>query len=504
MQEQTNGERWEHLRPESWGGTGLPLEQARELDERIRKEGAKAFPLLKQAVEDDAAEAALRHRAMEWLVTLYGNRDLDSKAVVESLMKVARTALRGDRRELRRDALMALGRLHRKSWEGVPEALDLLLALAADESSSQGVREDALLALAETGSPKAIAALALGILEGAWALVRGLHDIQTAQWMDKATVFVDLIEKHPITRSSVKADLVLGAMLPSWGEPGARGFTQMGDYIIEHSRNRSERVAGVMAELLIASVGGDQIQAGHRINEYQKAHEVPPHELESLRAAVGGAPALSGLMGVLQRDLETYFQKPIQQLNRDTQDSWERTVASARMGLKMRLWMSGAVFVVGIGLLVASSVQMLSGGFGLGNFTPFLAGLASMLIVIYTSPLKEIRQAVVDLATANAAFIAYVHRVLETSHTFSFYYLHEKISFEQMERSSAIIKRAMTDTIDALERKARDSSERTLAAALDRLSHRVDDAEPARSGTRLRQEIRHAKSGVDTPARAPS
>ncbi|HWO13084.1 MAG TPA: HEAT repeat domain-containing protein, partial [Polyangiaceae bacterium] len=201
MQEQTNGERWEHLRPESWGGTGLPLEQARELDERIRKEGAKAFPLLKQAVEDDAAEAALRHRAMEWLVTLYGNRDLDSKAVVESLMKVARTALRGDRRELRRDALMALGRLHRKSWEGVPEALDLLLALAADESSSQGVREDALLALAETGSPKAIAALALGILEGAWALVRGLHDIQTAQWMDKATVFVDLIEKHPITRS---------------------------------------------------------------------------------------------------------------------------------------------------------------------------------------------------------------------------------------------------------------------------------------------------------------
>ena len=92
-----------------------------------------------------------------------------------------------------------------------------------------------------------------------------------------------------------------------------------------------------------------------------------------------------------------------------------------------------------------------------------------MLLIIYTGPLKEIRQAVIDLGTASAAFIAYVHQVLETSHTFRFFYTQEKMDFEEMEKSSAIIRDAMTHTIAALNTDTTSSSERTFTEALDRL-----------------------------------
>jgi hypothetical protein len=70
------------------------------------------------------------------------------------------------------------------------------------------------------------------------------------------------------------------------------------------------------------------------------------------------------------------------------------------------------------------------------------------------------------LATANAVFIAYVHRILETSHTFSYYYLHEQISFEDMAKSSALIKEAMENTIRSLNMTAIDSSEDVIVRAM--------------------------------------
>jgi len=73
-----------------------------------------------------------------------------------------------------------------------------------------------------------------------------------------------------------------------------------------------------------------------------------------------------------------------------------------------------------------------------------------MLLIVYTGPLREIRRSVNDLAIGSAAFIAYVHRVLEISHTFSFYYLRQEISFEEMKKSSDMIEDAMNDTVSML------------------------------------------------------
>jgi len=111
-----------------------------------------------------------------------------------------------------------------------------------------------------------------------------------------------------------------------------------------------------------------------------------------------GAPAISGIGNLLRSDLEQYFQHPIHELNKSTRKSWGEAIQSARYGLVMRLWMSGTVFVVGITLLLASSVRMLLASSGTpfepSTFITFISGLGTVLLTIYTGPLQEIRQAV--------------------------------------------------------------------------------------------------------------
>lgn len=462
---------WKYLRRVGWrSGLG---DDDDEIKQVVYKDGPRAISFLKGIIENDAENNTQnRYEAMGWLISLSREKDFDGKAAIEMLKNVVNSTLDLTWSLPRQDALMALAHLVRSPQFG-DDAMDFLLELATKPDSSREVRKDVLSALAETRSPKAVSALALGIIKGGGhRLVQSLQEIHEVSWTDKAKTFIDLIEKNRFRSSEVAADAVVSALNPSQGEAEnpIRRLAEMGDFFIAESRNRTELVAGVLARLLIASEGGDQVQAGYRINEYQKDHQVPARELEGLRKAVGGTPALSGVMGVLQRDLETYFQKPIHELNEHTRKSWSKAVKSAHYGLVMRLWMSGTVFVVGIVLIFLSSLRMLFGdgsnGVDTQTLIPFAAGLGTMLLIIYSGPLKEIRQAVTDLATASAAFIAYVHRVLETSHTFSYYYLQQKISFEHMKQSSAIIKEAMINTIDALNREALDSSERTIIKAI--------------------------------------
>jgi len=158
---------------------------------------------------------------------------------------------------------------------------------------------------------------------------------------------------------------------------------------------------------------------------------------------------------VLQDSLQDFFQVPIHHLNEDTRNMWHKTILYAQYGFLTRIGMSIAVFLVGLLVAGVSSWRII-----LGNLQPeqlygpsvsFVGGLGAMFAIIYTGPLKEIRKSVNDLGIASAAFIAYIHRVLEISHTYSFYYLREKISFEEMMKSSKLIEEAMNTTVNLLD-----------------------------------------------------
>lgn len=261
---------------------------------------------------------------------------------------------------------------------------------------------------------------------------------------------------------------------------------------IEAALNADERMTGILGKLIVETAEGDQAAAGASINAYQSKHDTAPEKLRKLRIAVGGETALDPIMQTLSENLEDRFHKPIKEINEQTRQMWDQTTKHAQMGFQVRIWMSVIVFVVGIILLIISSFQFLFGditGATLwGPGVSFVAGLAMTLLVVYSGPLKEIRQSVNDLGIANASFIAYVHRVLEISHTFSFYYLQQKITFEEMEKSSKLIREAMFDTIKSFQIEAIDSTEDAFARVLDR--GQSDNSATTPDGTENKKEVK--------------
>jgi len=229
-------------------------------------------------------------------------------------------------------------------------------------------------------------------------------------------------------------------------------------------------MTAIMAALIIESADGSIRQAGELINEYEEAHKIPQEKLRNLRIQIGGERALDPILGRLEDDLKQYFQKPIESINTQTETNWQKTIRYAQYGFLVRMIMSVVVFLVGIVLLSVSSMQILFGRMQpeqlLGPGVSLASGLGTILLIIYTGPLKEIRKSVNDLGTASAAFIAYVHRVLEISHTFSYYYLRQKITFAEMQKSSQLIQNAMTDTVNILNPKNGESVEEIIQKAM--------------------------------------
>ena len=127
---------------------------------------------------------------------------------------------------------------------------------------------------------------------------------------------------------------------------------------------------------------------------------------------------------------------------------------SARRAFTVRMAMSIVVFFVGIALIIVSVVLFAIGhlnsrqAFGVGG--SLVGGIASMLAVVYSGPLKDIRQSASDLGTANVAFIGYVHQVLQISHTFSSHYLSDGVTYDKLAQSTALIGNAMQDASSIL------------------------------------------------------
>ena len=176
---------------------------------------------------------------------------------------------------------------------------------------------------------------------------------------------------------------------------------------------------------------------------------MPDEALKKLRIEIGGETALDPVLSVLKPQMDDYFMKPIEILNELTFDSWRGISKSAKEGFDTRKRMSEGIYYIGIGLVIVSSLAFFSGRlspeqmFGAG--VSFFSGIITIFRITYAGPLADIQQSVEDLGIASAAFIGYVHRVLEISHTFSFYYLSQKMSFEEMEKSSRLIEDAMMD-----------------------------------------------------------
>lgn len=277
--------------------------------------------------------------------------------------------------------------------------------------------------------------------------------IEVRDWRAKAQEFVSILEQGQQERQDIDALAIVRAIRPG---QEMRAFT---GHLVDHgiTFNENHRMTAVIAALIIASAGGSTSLAGERLNAYQREQDIPENKLRMLRIDIGGATALNPLLEALRTNLEVNFQQPINELNAATKKMWADTIRFAQFGFLARMVMSTVFFIVGVYLVLDSYAQVRAGNLEpeqlVGSAVSFGGGILAMLSTVYTGPLKEIRRSVNDLGIASAAFIAYIHRVLEVSHTFSFYYLEQKMSFEEMLKSSKLIEDAMNDTIQNLTQK---------------------------------------------------
>ncbi len=316
------------------------------------------------------------------------------------------------------------------------------------------VRRLAASALGRFAGETAVAALVYALLHDGNPNVRTVAHKRLREyidWQGKTAQLLLVLQAGRLTRADIDAPLIITAVNPPEASP-----ERLSDYFIAQAidNEQDERITAVLAALIIASANSSMTLAAERIDAYQQKSGVTAEQLQQLRVEVGGSKALDPILRQLGENLKKNFQEPINDLNERTSKVWRQTILIAQIGFILRATMSVSLFFIGA-YLVLDSYQAIKSGIDpaliYGPSVSFVAGLGTMLTMIFTGPLKEIRKAVGDVGTATTVFIAYIHRILQISHTFSYYYLQRKINFEELEKAGKLIEDTMRDTVELLQ-----------------------------------------------------
>ena len=277
-----------------------------------------------------------------------------------------------------------------------------------------------------------------------------------ADWRLKTRQMLEVLHAGSQTRADIDAPTFISAIKPPPAEM-AENPHLLTDFLIEQApaNVQNERMTALLAELTIACANSSMTLAAERIDAVQSQSQLPPEQLRPLRVEVGGSKALDPILRQLEESLEKNFQQPIAELNQRTRRIWRQTIVIAQIGFVLRALMSVALFVIGAYLVIDSYQQFTAGNLNLEQFlgpgVSFIAGLGTMFTMVFKSPLREIRTAVSDVGVATAVFIAYIHRILQISHTFSYYYLQQEITFERLKEAGDLIEDTMRDTVNILQ-----------------------------------------------------
>ena len=303
--------------------------------------------------------------------------------------------------------------------------------------------------------------------------VAGLLGQKVEQWQLKTDTVLRLLAADPTQhRGTLSVDLVLKAISPS--EQAVEPQWALTDHLVSQVKfyGNDQRLLAILAALIIASTGGVRKWAADRLNAYQKANAVEEKLLQPLRLEIGGE-ALQPYLDRLSEKLESDFLGPVRQLNADTSRTWQRTISVALIGFALRTLMSVILFGVGMYLVIGSFQSLLAGKLDpnfLGAGISFVTGLVTMVAVTFAGPLKEIRKSVNDVGASSAIFIAYIHSILQVSHTFSSLYQRGNMSFDEARQAAALVEATMRAAMEELNRREGDRTT-TLSVPADTTGH---------------------------------
>lgn len=283
-------------------------------------------------------------------------------------------------------------------------------------------------------------------------------------WQEKTDRLLQTLNQDTLYREHLPLEAMLRAILPPLQTLQGNRF-ELTDYLINKSPawSEDERMIGILAGLIIESVGRNLNRANQRAHQYQLAQ---PDEGLRLRPLV--SEMNSHLTPAeLEVRLQTSFYDPLEKANKRIQAMWENSIEVAQNSIRARTWIGGFLFVSGLILLGITVYHFLT----TQRSSESLMGLvvSSILLVmatIYSGPLRHVRQALAEIGVANTVYAAYVQRSLEISNSFARNYVQGKLDADDIAHSNKLISDAMNDTVKAL----RNSGPASLDDLINQLS----------------------------------
>lgn len=308
----------------------------------------------------------------------------------------------------------------------------------------------------ETLDVKFQAALALGDFDLQWsAAVNALEDLLTPRvqdWLRRAAVDALVSLERPETR-----DPLLGALRDPDAEIRVRaaaglkkalGPGQAVEFIIDNLiRAETPAPEHIDALRLIDS----KAAADGLSNRLTNPDPAVSNKAQALLTQLGGEGALRSLFAQRNKAVDAYAQI-LWDTDKRIMEQFNLLMNEARTAFQTNLWMHRIIFGIGALLLVASltvalasGLDTLQGWIGVGGSA---GSLATLLLLFYRNPVRNIDQAVAQLIKVDVIFLGYIRQINQIDATFKQLFL-ATMSFgtDQMEKTVEEIRETVDKTM---------------------------------------------------------
>ena len=467
---------------------------------------ARALPLLDSVLFDKKTDYGRSVFAISALAQIGREAQVETEAIriltraLENKEVLARTEEAEEDEDLRESVIMALGEtMHpdalKPIWQFLNESTDehkrnlafLSLLKIKDNKAIQYLdkiisstddfdehdRDDAVSVLGSLNHNDVLLLFTKALVNDPSEGVRdsaakALQELQGIDWQQKDKFILEYLEKIMKSPEDIDEAVIIQAFMPPKEELAGNQYL-LSDFLIGESLEKEPQMTALIAKLIVQSVGESPLVAAERVNNYQIANNIPANTLKLLRINIGGQTAFNPLL----RDLQEQFQTPLKDIDQETRENWHRTIGYAQFGFLARMIMSIVVFLAGIILVGVSSWKLLFGQLQaeqlLGPGVSLLGGLGTMVLIVYSGPLKDIRESIDELATDSAAFIAFVHCATQISLAFSYHFLREQVPFEYVEKSNKLIRETLVETANVLNTESAGAGEEIIDKAVKQI-----------------------------------
>ncbi len=283
-----------------------------------------------------------------------------------------------------------------------------------------------------------------------------LAENATADWKGKIGEMLIVFRRYKYHREHMDYAALLTAIRPSVDILAQNRFL-LTDHLIHKTVSLTddiERVTGILAGLIIESVGHNLNRANQRLGEYEYAHDEPAMALILLRSE------MNSLLTPAERQsrLEETFSDPLRKAHDEIHAIWESSIKNVERSLRSRRGLGAIGFGVGLLALLAAVIMIVIQN-GNGYWLALIGITTLAITAVYSGPVRNSKEVLTEIGTANAVYTAYVQRTLEISNAYSHLYLQDKLTYTELERSNQLISAAMNDTVKALRTEGKTSFE---------------------------------------------